>query len=131
MSAGHMTMRSIDPPGAIDRRWRCGDCGAEGTFDVLRSKPCAKARVGDMSPDQQLVAWVGGRSVCPNSNGECCPDFSCCMPKLLWPPEKRAAFAKAEQGAREKMMMGSPVALLEAAGESGVRVTRGEPGDYG
>jgi hypothetical protein len=100
-------------------------------FDEVRAKPCAKARVGDLSPDQQLAAWVDGRPVCPSTTGECCPDFSCCTPKLLWPPEKRAAFAKADQGTREKMMMGSTGALLEAAGEKNVRVTRGESSDHG
>jgi hypothetical protein len=82
-----MTMRSIDPPGAAVRRWRCSDCGEQGTFDELRAKSCAKARVGDLSPDQQLAEWVNGLSVCHNSEGECCPDFSCCQPQLLWPPE--------------------------------------------
>ena len=106
MSARHMTMYSIDPPGAANRRWRCSDCGKEGTFDVLRSQSCAKARVGDMSPDQQLAAWVDGRPICPNTNGECCPDFSCCMSRLIWPPEKREVFAKANQETREKMMIG-------------------------
>jgi hypothetical protein len=125
-----MTMTAMDPPGAYDRRWRCRDCGEEGTLDVLRAQSCAKARVGDLSPEQQLAAWVDGRSICPNTDGECCPDFSCCTPKLLWPPEKRAAFAKAEQGTREKMMAGSVDGLLESVGEK-VRVTRGEPGDHG
>ena len=131
MSAQHMAMLAIDPPGAPNRRRRCRDCGAVGSFDEVRANPCPRARVGDMSPDQQLVAWVDGRPVCPNTDGECCPDFSCCMPKLLWPPEKRVAFAKADQKAREKMMMGAPVALIEAVSDTSVRVTREEPDDHG
>jgi hypothetical protein len=117
-----MTMRSVDPPGATNRRWRCSDCGEQGTFDELRAKPCAKANIGDLSPDQQIAAWVEGRSVCPNTRGECCPDFSCCMPKLLWPPEKRAAFAQAEQGVREKMMMGAIDGLVFASAFSAARL---------
>jgi hypothetical protein len=83
---------------------------------------------GAPTPDEQLARWVAGESVCPNTSHECCPDFSCCRPKLAWPLDKRARYAAAPQGEREKMMMGALAALTEAAGVNAY-VTRGEPGD--
>lgn len=83
---------------------------------------------GAITSDEQLRRWALGESVCPNTRHECCPDFSCCRPKLGWPIEKRAKFIAAGQGEREKMMMGALGAL---AGEIGTKaqVTRGDPTD--
>lgn len=124
----HMTVTALDPPGIDRRRWRCRDCGLEGQLEAIQAQPCTKAKVGDLTPDQQVAEWIDGRSVCPSTTGECCPDFSCCQPKLQWPVDKRRKFAAADQGPREKMMMGSIGALLSG---SGVRnhVTRGVPED--
>lgn len=124
----HMTMTALDPPGATDRRWRCTDCGLTGTFDDVRSKPCPAANVGTITPAQQLEAWAKGENLCPNTMGECCPDFSCCRPAIGWPLEKRAKFVAADQGTREKMMMGAVRALVAPGVE--VHVTRGEPTDH-
>jgi hypothetical protein len=95
------------------------------------SRTCPDARCqrhwspeGAPTPDEQLARWVAGESVCPNTRHECCPDFSCCQPKLLWPEAKRQAYAAADQGTREKMLMGALSALVP-----GAYVTRGEPGD--
>jgi hypothetical protein len=68
-------------------------------------------------------------SVCPNTRHECCPDFSCCRQSLAWPLEKRAKFLAADQGTREKMMMGALGALMDDT-ETKAYVTRGEPRDH-
>lgn len=83
---------------------------------------------GAPTPDEQLRRWALGDSVCPNTRHECCPDFSCCKPKLGWPLEMRRGFMAAGQGEREKMMMGALGALLESVGEKAY-VTRGDPTD--
>lgn len=91
---------------------------------------------GAPSPDEQLERWAKGDATCPNTQHECCPDFGCCNPRLAWPQAKREAFMKAEQGTREKMMMGALSAKVEdwrASPEGGatkVHVTRGEPTDH-
>jgi hypothetical protein len=33
----------------------------------------------------QLERWVNGKSKHNKIDGECCPDFSCCMPGLMEP----------------------------------------------
>lgn len=86
---------------------------------------------GAPTPNEQLAKWVAGESVCPNTRHECCPDFSCCHPKLLWPEEKRRAFAAADQGTREKMSMGALGAMVaDAIPDKKVHITRGEPTDH-
>lgn len=84
---------------------------------------------GAPSPEEQLRRWALGDSVCPNTRHECCPDFSCCKPKLGWSLEKRAKFMVASQGEREKMMMGALGAVIADAGQVAF-VTRGDPADY-
>lgn len=59
-----------------------------------------------MTADEQIEKWVNGESICPNDNGECCPDFSCCNPKLKRSKEEREAFAAASQEERENMLWG-------------------------
>jgi hypothetical protein len=71
---------------------------------------------GTVTPEDQLRQWADGVPVCPNTVGECCPDFSCCRRHLLWPEEKRRLFVAADQATRERMMMGSLVALTRDAG---------------
>lgn len=57
------------------------------------------------SPEEQLQRWVDGDPVCPNTDGECCPDFGCCSPELFTTSreerEKLAAKLRARQ--RERM----------------------------
>ena len=80
----------------------------------------------EVTPEKQLKAWVEGVPLCPNSVGNCCPDFSCCQPSLMWPLEKRRAFRDSTESQRARMLQGSlrdGAALakrIEAAG--------GEPG---
>lgn len=69
-----------------------------------------------MTCDEQLKLWVGGKSVHnPDrpGGGECCPDFSCCQPALLWPKEKREEFAAADEEKRFGMLSGALRALLD------------------
>jgi hypothetical protein len=99
------------------------------------SRDCPDARCqahwspeGAPIPDEQLAQWVAGTSICPNTRHECCPDFSCCHPDMAWPLEKRAKFAAAPQGEREKMMMGALTSLVREVAPQ-ARVTRGDPID--
>jgi len=66
--------------------------------------------------DHQLSEWVKGRPWhnpfnCDDtrhdgdtSEGECCPDFSCCEPSMLAPEEARKAFAKSGNETRMGML---------------------------
>lgn len=119
-------------PGTFDQKCS-GGCprhpgGERSCIDVR----CLRTWKPDGAPtaDEQLRRWVTGESVCPNEDHECCPDFSCCRPHLRWPEEKRRAFAAADRGTREKMLMG---ALGSLAADVGVpaHVTRGDPVDHG
>jgi hypothetical protein len=86
---------------------------------------------GEMTPEQQVDAWVQGNpvhnnnrwySVCDEAgnilrrekmrDGECCPDFSCCSPHLMWPPLTRLAFKNGNKEVRSAMLRGSIQALL-------------------
>lgn len=61
---------------------------------------------------RQLDEWVAGRpwhnpldpSGSAAEGGECCPDFSCCCPDALAPPEARVAFAEAPDDQRSEML---------------------------
>lgn len=86
---------------------------------------------GDITPEQQELDWVNGKPSCPNTSGECCPDFSCCRPNLLWEKKMRDKFHTADQGTRHKMMMLALSALLEDASKKKVHITRGDPADHG
>lgn len=70
---------------------------------------------GTVTPDEQVRRWADSDPVCPSTTGECCPDFSCCRPKLLWPEEKRRLFVQSDQATRERMLVGSLVALVDDA----------------
>jgi hypothetical protein len=84
---------------------------------------------GAPTPERQLLRWANGEAICPNTRHECCPDFGCCRPKLAWSLEKRRKYVFAEQGEREKMLMGALGAAVAEAG--GVAfVTRGDPADH-
>lgn len=69
-----------------------------------------------MTPDEQLTLWCDGISKCPNSNNECCPDFSCCNPRLAWPLAQRKAFREAiflgNHELAEKMLLGTLAAAM-------------------
>ncbi|WP_170759919.1 hypothetical protein [Ruegeria lacuscaerulensis] len=66
--------------------------------------------------EYQLSEWVAGRPWHnpfnhdntrhdgDRSEGECCPDFSCCNPDMLAPKEAREAFANAGDDTRFEML---------------------------
>lgn len=89
----------------------------------------------EMSPEQQVDLWVEGNSVHNNNRyiritndrnevvkvvkmegGECCPDFSCCHPELLWDETTRRLFKNAGDKLRSKMLGMSMSALFSAHG---------------
>ena len=69
--------------------------------------------------DYQLHDWVSGRPWhnpwAPGASepdygkygGECCPDFSCCVPAMIWAKERRSAFVAANAQQREHMLFGA------------------------
>lgn len=69
-----------------------------------------------LTPMRQLEEWVKGRPACPNTSGECCPDFSCCNPDLLWHGTLREAFLAANPSDRETMLMGALADMLRSRG---------------
>jgi hypothetical protein len=99
------------------------------------NKACYDARCqrtwkveGAPTADEQLRMWIAGKSVCPNENRECCPDFSCCKPEYLWPEAMRRKFGAVGQGEREKMLMQGLGMALSSEGINAY-VTRGDPTD--
>ena len=59
-----------------------------------------------MNCDEQLDQWVKGSSVHLGDGDEsqCCPDFSCCQPRLLAPKEVREKFRDADEETRLGML---------------------------
>lgn len=45
------------------------------------------------------------------TGGECCPDFSCCAPSMIWASERRYAFVAANDEQREGMLFGALAGL--------------------
>ena len=60
-----------------------------------------------LESDDQLKRWAAGESIHRGSRteGECCPDFSCCNDKMNTPKEEREAFLRADEAARMAMLM--------------------------
>jgi hypothetical protein len=78
---------------------------------------------GEMSPEQQVDEWVKGNAIHNNNRyyrivgddgailevrkmdgGECCPDFSCCQPELMWSEELRLKFKNSNEHVRGEML---------------------------
>ena len=53
---------------------------------------------------QQLEEWVKSNPQHNKIDDECCPDFSCCHPKLLQPEEIRKVFSVANEDTRMSML---------------------------
>lgn len=79
-----------------------------------------------MTPDEQLSQWVAGNPIHNNERkiggremrgGECCPDFSCCNPKLLAPEAERIRF-RDNPAARDSMLVEFLARLLESQGHT-------------
>ena len=85
-----------------------------------------------MTHDEQLQLWLDGKPVHGakygderdiEEDGECCPDFSCCRPDLLWPYEVRKRFVEANQKKRNGMLFSSMASLVrEVEEETGKKV---------
>lgn len=60
----------------------------------------------------QMRLWLEGKPVHNHFANECCPDFSCCSPELLWPEERRKAFAEASPSIRETMLTDALAAVM-------------------
>ena len=60
-----------------------------------------------MTSSEQLERWVEGESIHRGSptEGQCCPDFSCCNDKMNTPKETREVFQRANEQIRESMLM--------------------------
>lgn len=58
------------------------------------------------SSDHQLAAWLEGAPEHNTEDDECCPDFSCCRPKLLAPEHERRAYVEADEEGRMKFLGG-------------------------
>ena len=50
-----------------------------------------------MTHDEQIKAWVEGRSLHSFTEGECVPDFSCCQPDLKVDEATRRRFGQAHE----------------------------------
>lgn len=61
-------------------------------------KPGYKERCNKQTSD-----WVNGNPRHNMIDDECCPDFSCCNPKLLAPKEVREIFCKADRSGNHKL----------------------------
>ena len=57
-----------------------------------------------MDTNEQLDAWVDGRSIHNKERDECCPDFSCCCKEVNSPIEERLLFRDRPE-LRDKMLM--------------------------
>ncbi len=58
-----------------------------------------------MTHEEQLQKWVDGESIHgAGKHEDCCPDFSCCNPKLLAFKGERQAFQAADEQARHAML---------------------------
>lgn len=66
----------------------------------------------DESVQHQLKEWLEGRPWHNTHSDECCPDFSCCHPDLLWAEDMRKQFVEARGEDRSAMLMSSLGCLL-------------------
>lgn len=66
-----------------------------------------------MTPNEHLTLWVQGNSIHNLEHNQCCPDFSCCAPKLRWPKERREQFKLASDDVREMMLVQSLYSAMD------------------
>lgn len=72
-----------------------------------------------LTPERQLELWLAGDSRCPNTNNECCPDFSCCSPELRAPIETRQVFVDGDAQTRDHLLMGFLCGLVKKETKEG------------
>ena len=82
--------------------------------------------VRPMTCDEQIALWVNGESVHNSAREECCPDFSCCQPSLLWPKEMREMFRDCPER-RNAMLFGALGAAIAEMGKSDEVYLAGKP----
>jgi len=63
--------------------------------------------------DKQLISWLNGKSIHNKIDNECCPDFSCCVPKLKAPKKIREKFYNAEINHDDELVNMMLVAFLD------------------
>lgn len=90
-----------------------------------------------MTSDEQLDRWVEGEPVHreDDDDGECCPDFSCCVPELLAEEDVRRRFVAADEEGRSALLMGFlGAAISKAAEDADAKVPEvyvaGDPANY-
>ena len=103
--------------------WRCKD-----DIDALAGSSVTREGIkSTLTPDDQLEQWVAGESLCPNTRGECCPDFSCCTPELLADYTTRRAFLDATDESRMSFLGMFLGAAFEKAGNDKVYISGDTP----
>ena len=79
---------------------------------------------------KKLDIEVGGKVLRTEEIVECCPDFSCCKPKLLAPREVREAFASGNEELRSAMCLTFLGSMLDTLPEYSVHITNGDYGEF-
>lgn len=54
--------------------------------------------------NNQISEWVNGNPIHNKTDGQCCPDFSCCKPHLLADKDVRIKFKEANDSDRFGML---------------------------
>lgn len=57
-----------------------------------------------MNREQQINAWVDGKSIHNHDDGICCPDFSCCHPELMADKTERIRYKNSNLQQRAMML---------------------------
>ncbi len=68
-----------------------------------------------MEQKEQIALWRQGKSLHDHENNCCCPDFSCCNPRLLAPEAVREAYIKAYQEGDNLLIHNIQIQFLQAA----------------
>ncbi len=90
-----------------------------------------QVKIVDTYEEQELL-WLAGTSVHVRTEDmaafdyECCPDFSCCDPKLLQPVEVRERFQRANKQERDSMLSEFLAAFVASLNAGNVHVA-GQP----
>ena len=82
---------------------------SDGHYLVMKEQYAAPYRE---SVAKQLRLWLEGKPEHNHFANECCPDFSCCKPELLWPEDRRKAFSEASPLVRESMLTDALAAVM-------------------
>jgi len=86
-----------------------------------------------MKEAEQLIRWVDGESRHDDLGDRCCPDFSCCQPRLQAPRDVREQFMLAwEQNDNGTVMDMLAMFFCRAFGDHEIRFVRAsDAGIYG